>query len=45
AFVPLQPPPSQNSTQWEKVKYLFEELGSSSKYIFITFSCSLPDGH
>ncbi|MED6239577.1 putative lysosomal cobalamin transporter, partial [Ataeniobius toweri] len=29
AFVPLQAPPGQNSTQWEKVQYLFEELGSS----------------
>ncbi|XP_062320462.1 lysosomal cobalamin transport escort protein LMBD1 [Osmerus eperlanus] len=29
AFVPLEAPPSQNSTQWEKVQYLFEELGSS----------------
>uniref|UniRef100_A0A8C5FNT8 Lysosomal cobalamin transport escort protein LMBD1 n=1 Tax=Gadus morhua TaxID=8049 RepID=A0A8C5FNT8_GADMO len=32
AFVPLDPPPSTNSTQWEKVQYLFEELGSSRKY-------------
>lgn len=31
AFVPLQPPPSQNSTQWDKVQYLFKELGSSGK--------------
>ncbi|KAG7241648.1 hypothetical protein INR49_025397, partial [Caranx melampygus] len=29
AFVPLEAKPSQNSTQWEKVQYLFEELGSS----------------
>lgn len=32
AFVPLEAPPGQNSTQWEKVQYLFEELGSSRKY-------------
>lgn len=35
AFVPLEAPPSQNSTQWEKVQYLFEELGSSRKYIIL----------
>lgn len=34
AFVPLEAPPGQNSTQWEKVQYLFEELGSSRKCIF-----------
>ncbi|KAK1792712.1 hypothetical protein P4O66_012643, partial [Electrophorus voltai] len=27
-FVPLPPPSRQNSTQWEKVQYLFKELGS-----------------
>lgn len=32
AFVPLEPAPGQNSTQWQKVQYLFEELGSSRKY-------------
>uniref|UniRef100_A0AAR2J4I5 Lysosomal cobalamin transport escort protein LMBD1 n=1 Tax=Pygocentrus nattereri TaxID=42514 RepID=A0AAR2J4I5_PYGNA len=40
AFVPLQPPPSQNSTQWEKVKYLFEELGSSNGLDALSFSIS-----
>lgn len=39
AFVPLEAPPGQNSTQWEKVQYLFEELGSSRKYsIFVLFT-------
>ncbi|KAA8583897.1 hypothetical protein FQN60_015105 [Etheostoma spectabile] len=43
AFVPLEAPPGQNSTQWEKVQYLFEELGSSRKYslfrkyLYLTF--------
>ncbi|KAG9344230.1 hypothetical protein JZ751_010899 [Albula glossodonta] len=32
AFVPLEALPNQNSTQWEKVQHLFEELGSSRKY-------------
>lgn len=33
AFVPLDPPTGQNSTQWQKVQYLFQELGSSREYI------------
>ncbi len=41
AFVPLEAPPSQNSTQWEKVQYLFEELGSSRKYIILPVIFSL----
>uniref|UniRef100_A0A3P8T1L5 Lysosomal cobalamin transport escort protein LMBD1 n=1 Tax=Amphiprion percula TaxID=161767 RepID=A0A3P8T1L5_AMPPE len=40
AFVPLQPPPSQNSTQWDKVQYLFEELGSSHGLPALSFSIS-----
>ncbi|XP_076866819.1 lysosomal cobalamin transport escort protein LMBD1 [Brachyhypopomus gauderio] len=40
AFVPLQPPPRQNSTQWEKVQYLFEELGSSDGLAALSFSIS-----
>uniref|UniRef100_A0A8B9L887 Lysosomal cobalamin transport escort protein LMBD1 n=1 Tax=Astyanax mexicanus TaxID=7994 RepID=A0A8B9L887_ASTMX len=40
AFVPLQPPPNQNSTQWEKVKYLFEELGSNNGVEALSFSIS-----
>uniref|UniRef100_A0A7N8XN24 LMBR1 domain containing 1 n=1 Tax=Mastacembelus armatus TaxID=205130 RepID=A0A7N8XN24_9TELE len=40
AFVPLEPPPAQNSTQWEKVQYLFEELGSSHGLPALSFSIS-----
>uniref|UniRef100_A0A673BU04 Lysosomal cobalamin transport escort protein LMBD1 n=1 Tax=Sphaeramia orbicularis TaxID=375764 RepID=A0A673BU04_9TELE len=40
AFVPLEAPPSQNSTQWEKVQYLFEELGSSHGLPALSFSIS-----
>ncbi|XP_031730394.1 lysosomal cobalamin transport escort protein LMBD1 [Anarrhichthys ocellatus] len=40
AFVPLEPPPGQNSTQWEKVQYLFEELGSSHGLPALSFSIS-----
>ncbi|KAF6723692.1 putative lysosomal cobalamin transporter [Oryzias melastigma] len=40
AFVPLEAPPSQNSTQWEKVQYLFEELGSSHGLPALAFSIS-----
>ncbi|PNJ86479.1 LMBRD1 isoform 4 [Pongo abelii] len=29
AFVPLNVPDNKNSTEWEKVKFLFKELGSS----------------
>uniref|UniRef100_A0A3Q2EH28 Lysosomal cobalamin transport escort protein LMBD1 n=1 Tax=Cyprinodon variegatus TaxID=28743 RepID=A0A3Q2EH28_CYPVA len=32
AFVPLEAAPGQNSTQWEKVQYLFDELGSSLSF-------------
>ncbi|TDH01228.1 hypothetical protein EPR50_G00177420 [Perca flavescens] len=40
AFVPLEAPPGQNSTQWEKVQYLFEELGSSHGLPPLSFSIS-----
>ncbi|XP_029377573.1 lysosomal cobalamin transport escort protein LMBD1 [Echeneis naucrates] len=40
AFVPLEAPPSQNSTQWEKVQYLFEELSSSHGLPALSFSIS-----
>ncbi|KAJ8250148.1 hypothetical protein COCON_G00220700 [Conger conger] len=40
AFVPLEAPPNQNSTQWEKVQYLFEELGSSHGLAALSFSIS-----
>ncbi|KAJ8248167.1 hypothetical protein GJAV_G00239070 [Gymnothorax javanicus] len=40
AFVPLERPPNQNSTQWEKVQYLFEELGSSHGLAALSFSIS-----
>uniref|UniRef100_A0A8C9YT93 Lysosomal cobalamin transport escort protein LMBD1 n=1 Tax=Sander lucioperca TaxID=283035 RepID=A0A8C9YT93_SANLU len=40
AFVPLEAPPGQNSTQWEKVQYLFEELGSSHGLPALSFSIS-----
>ncbi|KAF7648373.1 hypothetical protein LDENG_00157980 [Lucifuga dentata] len=40
AFVPLEAPPDQNSTQWEKVQYLFEELGSSHGLPALSFSIS-----
>ncbi|XP_048863481.1 lysosomal cobalamin transport escort protein LMBD1 [Brienomyrus brachyistius] len=39
AFVPLDPP-SQNATQWEKVQFLFQELGSSHGLAAISFSIS-----
>ncbi|TSP25438.1 putative lysosomal cobalamin transporter [Bagarius yarrelli] len=29
AFAPLLNPPMQNSTQWDKLQYLFQELGSN----------------
>lgn len=29
AFVPLKPPPATNSTEWERIKELFENLGSN----------------
>ncbi|XP_006638934.1 lysosomal cobalamin transport escort protein LMBD1 isoform X1 [Lepisosteus oculatus] len=40
AFVPLNVPANQNSTQWEKVTYLFEELGSSHGLAALSFSIS-----
>ncbi|XP_041108014.1 lysosomal cobalamin transport escort protein LMBD1 [Polyodon spathula] len=40
AFVPLEAPTNQNSTQWEKVQYLFEELGSSHCLAALSFSIS-----
>lgn len=39
AFVPLAPP-YQNTTQWQKVEYLFEELGSSHGIPALSFSIS-----
>uniref|UniRef100_A0A8C6TNB0 Lysosomal cobalamin transport escort protein LMBD1 n=1 Tax=Neogobius melanostomus TaxID=47308 RepID=A0A8C6TNB0_9GOBI len=39
AFVPLEPP-HQNTTQWEKVQYLFEELGSGHGIPALSFSIS-----
>ncbi|XP_072293044.1 lysosomal cobalamin transport escort protein LMBD1 [Eucyclogobius newberryi] len=39
AFVPLEPP-HQNTTQWEKVQYLFEELGSGHGLPALSFSIS-----
>uniref|UniRef100_H2UV39 Lysosomal cobalamin transport escort protein LMBD1 n=1 Tax=Takifugu rubripes TaxID=31033 RepID=H2UV39_TAKRU len=40
AFVPLDPPTGQNSTQWQKVQYLFQELGSSHGLYALSFSIS-----
>ncbi|XP_017914302.1 PREDICTED: probable lysosomal cobalamin transporter [Capra hircus] len=40
AFVPLNLPDNKNSTQWEKVKFLFEELGSSHGLAALSFSIS-----
>ncbi|XP_067876240.1 lysosomal cobalamin transport escort protein LMBD1 isoform X1 [Heterodontus francisci] len=40
AFVPLNIPVNQNSTEWEKVKLLFEELGSSHGLAALSFSIS-----
>uniref|UniRef100_A0A1A8KQM0 Lysosomal cobalamin transport escort protein LMBD1 n=2 Tax=Nothobranchius kuhntae TaxID=321403 RepID=A0A1A8KQM0_NOTKU len=39
-FVPIQAPPNQNSTQWQKMQYLFEELGSSHGLPALSFSIS-----
>uniref|UniRef100_F7FD35 Lysosomal cobalamin transport escort protein LMBD1 n=1 Tax=Monodelphis domestica TaxID=13616 RepID=F7FD35_MONDO len=39
AFVPLNVP-NKNSTEWEKVKFLFEELGSSHGLAALSFSIS-----
>uniref|UniRef100_A0A672III6 Lysosomal cobalamin transport escort protein LMBD1 n=1 Tax=Salarias fasciatus TaxID=181472 RepID=A0A672III6_SALFA len=40
AFVPLKVSPSQNSTQWDKIQHLFEELGSSHGLPALSFSIS-----
>ncbi|XP_061479056.1 lysosomal cobalamin transport escort protein LMBD1 isoform X3 [Rhineura floridana] len=40
AFVPLDIPNKKNSTEWEKVKLLFEELGSSHGLAALSFSIS-----
>ncbi|CAO2607771.1 Lysosomal cobalamin transport escort protein LMBD1, partial [Lemmus lemmus] len=40
AFVPLNLPSNKNSTEWEKVKFLFEELGSSHGLAALSFSIS-----
>ncbi|KAB0351666.1 hypothetical protein FD755_021507, partial [Muntiacus reevesi] len=40
AFVPLNLPDNKNSTEWEKVKFLFEELGSSHGLAALSFSIS-----
>ncbi|XP_042310885.1 lysosomal cobalamin transport escort protein LMBD1 isoform X1 [Sceloporus undulatus] len=40
AFVPLNIPDKKNSTEWEKVKLLFEELGSSRGLAALSFSIS-----
>ncbi|XP_060772463.1 lysosomal cobalamin transport escort protein LMBD1 isoform X5 [Neoarius graeffei] len=40
AFAPLLPPPKQNSTQWDKLQYLFKELGSSNGVVALSFSIS-----
>ncbi|XP_075270702.1 lysosomal cobalamin transport escort protein LMBD1 isoform X2 [Opisthocomus hoazin] len=40
AFVPLGIPSKKNSTEWEKVKLLFEELGSSHGLTALSFSIS-----
>lgn len=40
AFVPLNIPNKKNSTEWERVKLLFEELGSSHGLAALSFSIS-----
>ncbi|XP_037750206.1 lysosomal cobalamin transport escort protein LMBD1 isoform X2 [Chelonia mydas] len=40
AFIPLDVPQKRNSTEWEKVKFLFEELGSSHGLAALSFSIS-----
>ncbi|KAF5898751.1 putative lysosomal cobalamin transporter, partial [Clarias magur] len=40
AFAPLLPPPKQNSTQWDKLQYLFKELGSNDGVVALSFSIS-----
>lgn len=39
AFVPLDIPNKKNSTEWEKVKLLFEEFGSSRKFEICSELC------
>ncbi|NWW72613.1 LMBD1 protein, partial [Climacteris rufus] len=40
AFVPLDIPNKKNSTEWERVKLLFEEFGSSHGLTALSFSIS-----
>ncbi|XP_029451523.1 probable lysosomal cobalamin transporter isoform X2 [Rhinatrema bivittatum] len=40
AFVPLDIPSNKNTTEWEKVKLLFQELGSSHGLAALSFSIS-----
>ncbi|NXU16774.1 LMBD1 protein, partial [Pardalotus punctatus] len=40
AFVPLDIPNKKNSTEWEKVKLLFEEFGTSHGLTALSFSIS-----
>ncbi|KAF4071532.1 hypothetical protein AMELA_G00274380 [Ameiurus melas] len=40
AFAPLLPQPKQNSTQWDRLQYLFKELGSSNGVVALSFSIS-----
>ncbi|XP_028975776.1 probable lysosomal cobalamin transporter isoform X2 [Esox lucius] len=40
AFVPLEAPPNQSATQWEKMQYLFEELGNKHGLPALSFSIS-----
>ncbi|XP_034040245.1 LOW QUALITY PROTEIN: probable lysosomal cobalamin transporter [Thalassophryne amazonica] len=40
AFVPLEAPTDNNSTQWKKVEYLFKELGTSHGLYALSFSIS-----
>ncbi|CAM9562877.1 lysosomal cobalamin transport escort protein LMBD1 isoform X1 [Lampetra fluviatilis] len=40
AFVPLEPPSDTNSTEWQKLAYLFEELGSGHGVDALAFSIS-----
>uniref|UniRef100_A0A8K9XJ52 Lysosomal cobalamin transport escort protein LMBD1 n=1 Tax=Oncorhynchus mykiss TaxID=8022 RepID=A0A8K9XJ52_ONCMY len=44
AFVPLEAPPNQNGTQWEKMQYLFEELGNNRKYCLTVLPLNLIKG-
>ncbi|XP_069091824.1 lysosomal cobalamin transport escort protein LMBD1 [Pleurodeles waltl] len=40
AFVPLDIPKNVNATEWEKVKHVFQELGSSHGLAALSFSIS-----